>query len=52
VEQAAEAVASAHAALLLADDGWIGGWIRWLEPERPVWPVGVAVLDVDSADLL
>jgi hypothetical protein len=52
VEQAAGAVASAHTALLLADDGWIGGRIRWLEPERPVWPVGVVVLDVDSEDLL
>ena len=30
----------------------LAGGSGWLEPERPVWPVGVVVLEVDSEDLL
>jgi hypothetical protein len=28
------------------------GWIRRLQPERPVWAMGVVVLDVDLQHLL
>ena len=38
--------------MLLAGKGWFDGWIRRLQPERPVWAMGVVVLDVDPEDLL
>jgi hypothetical protein len=38
--------------LTLAGKGWSDGWIRRLQPERPVRTVGVVVLDVDPQDLL
>jgi hypothetical protein len=38
--------------MILAGKGWFDGWIRRLQPERPVSTVGVVVLDVDPKDLL
>jgi hypothetical protein len=53
VEQATEQVSSMNAAVsALIYDGQSGGWIRRLELQRPVRPVPVVVLDVDSEDLL
>jgi hypothetical protein len=53
MHETAEQVASVDLGrLILAGEGWSNGWIRWLQPERPVRPVGVVVLDVDSKDLL
>ncbi len=53
VEETAEQVASEHPAFLtLTDDGQLGGSVRRLELERPVWTVPVVVLDVDPKDLL
>jgi hypothetical protein len=37
--------------MILAGKGWFDGWIRRLQPERPVWAMGVVVLDVDPKDL-
>jgi hypothetical protein len=47
VEQAAEPVTPLHTAAILADDGWTGPWIWWLQLERPVGTVDVVMLDVD-----
>jgi hypothetical protein len=53
VEQATEQVSSMNAAFsALIYDGQSGGWIRRLELQRPMRPVPVVVLDVDSQDLL
>jgi hypothetical protein len=53
VEETAEQVASEHPPFLtLTDDGQLGGSVRRLELERPVWTVPVVVLDVDPKDLL
>ena len=53
VEQATEQVSSMNAAVsALIYDGQSGGWIRRLELQRPVRPVPVVVLDIDSQDLL
>ena len=53
VEESAEQVASMHpACLAVAGDTQVGGWIRRSQSERPVRPVPVVVLDVDSEDLL
>jgi len=53
MEETAEQIASTHAALLiLANNGWSGGWVRRLEMERPVGMVPVVVRDVDPKDLL
>jgi len=38
--------------MILAGKGWFDGWIRRLQPERPVWAMGVVVLEVDPKDLL
>jgi hypothetical protein len=38
--------------LIVAGEGWSDGWIRRLQPERPVRPMRVVVLDVDLKDLL
>jgi hypothetical protein len=38
--------------MILAGKGWFDGWIRRLQPERPVWAMGVVVLDIDVEDLL
>ena len=38
--------------LILAGRGWFDGWIRRLQPERPVRTVAVVVLEVDPKDLL
>jgi hypothetical protein len=51
VEQATERVWSMNAACsALVHDGQSGGWIRRCEPQRPVRPVPVVVLGVDSQD--
>jgi hypothetical protein len=53
VEQATEQVSSMNAAFsALIYDGQSGGWIWRLELQRPMRPVPVVVLDVDSQDLL
>ena len=53
VQETAEQVASMHDALLiLANNGWSGGWVRRLELKRPVRTVPVVVRDVDPKDLL
>jgi hypothetical protein len=53
MDETAEQIASTHAALLiLANNGWSGGWVRRLEMERPVGTVPVVVRDVDPKDLL
>jgi hypothetical protein len=53
MEKTAEQVASAHLAWpTVADDPQIGGWIRRLQPERPVRPMRVVVLGIDPQDLL
>ena len=53
MEQATEQVSSMNAAVsALIYDGQSGGWVRRLELQRPVRPVPVVVLDVDSQDLL
>jgi hypothetical protein len=53
VEQATEQVSPMNAAFsALVHDGQSGGWIRRLELQRPVRPVPVVVLDIDSQDLL
>jgi hypothetical protein len=52
MEETAEQVTSEHRAVLtLTDDGQLGGSVRRLELERPVWTVPVVVLDVDPKDL-
>jgi len=38
--------------LIFAGKGWFDGWIRRLQPERPVRTVAVVVLEVDPKDLL
>jgi hypothetical protein len=53
VEQATEQVSSMHAAVsTLIHDGQSGGWARRLKLQRPVRPMPVVMLDVDSEDLL
>src|SRR6266508_1971621 len=53
VEEAVEQVASADSGrLLVADEGRSGCWIRRLQPEGPVRPMGVVVLNVDLEGLL
>jgi hypothetical protein len=53
MQETAEQVTSAHlTSFILTDDGQSGGSVRRLKPERPVRPMGVVVLDVDSKDLL
>ena len=53
VEQATEQVSSMNAAFsALIYDGQSGGWIWRLELQRPMRPVPVVVLDVESQDLL
>jgi hypothetical protein len=53
VEQATEQVSSMNAAFsTLIHDGQSGGRVRRLELQRPVRPVPVVVLDIDSQDLL
>ena len=37
---------------ILASEGRFDSWIRRLQPERPVWAMGVVVLDVDPQHLL
>jgi hypothetical protein len=37
---------------ILATKGRFDSWIRRLQPERPVWAMGVVVLDVDPQHLL
>jgi hypothetical protein len=37
---------------IFAGEGLFDGWLRRLQPERPVSTVGVVVLDVDPKDLL
>jgi hypothetical protein len=47
VEETAEQVAAMHsAAVILAEDGHLGGRTWWLQPQRPVGPVEVVMLDV------
>jgi hypothetical protein len=53
MEETAEQVAWVDPGWLIgADKGRSGGWIRRLQPERPVRPMGVVVLGVDSKGLL
>jgi hypothetical protein len=53
MQETAEQVASVDSGwLVVADKARSGGWIRRLQPERPVRPMGVVVLGVDSKDLL
>jgi hypothetical protein len=48
MEEAPKEVASVHSGSpILSDVGQPGGWIRRLQPERPVRTVGVVVLDID-----
>jgi hypothetical protein len=37
---------------ILATEGRFDSWIRRLQPEGPVWAMGVVVLDVDPQHLL
>jgi hypothetical protein len=48
VHESAEQVAPVDLGrLILADEGRFDGWIRRLQPERPVRPMGVVMLDID-----
>ena len=37
---------------ILATEGRFDSWIRWFQPESPVWAMGVVVLDVAPQYLL
>jgi hypothetical protein len=53
MKESAEQVASMHpSCLAVADDAQVGGWIRWVQSERPMGTVGVVVLDVGPEHLL
>jgi hypothetical protein len=53
VEQTAEQVTPANfGRLIVADEGRSGSWVRRLKAKRPVRPMGVVVLNVDSEHLL
>jgi len=53
MDQATEQVSSMNAAYsVLINEPQCWGWIRRLELQRPVRPVAVVVLDVDSQNLL
>ena len=53
MEQATEHVSSMNAAVsAFVYDDQFGGWVRRLELQRPVRPVPVVVLEVESQDLL
>jgi hypothetical protein len=43
---------AAHPVLSPCDGGRTDPWDRWLQPESPVWTVGVVVLDIDPKDLV
>jgi len=48
VHESAEQVAPVDLGrLILANEGRFDGWIRRLQPERPVRPMGVVMLDID-----
>jgi hypothetical protein len=53
VKQTAEQVTPADLGrLIVADEGRSGGWVRRLKAKRPVRPMGVVVLNVDSEHVL
>jgi hypothetical protein len=53
VKQTAEQVTPADLGrLIVADEGRSGSWVRRLKAKRPVRPMGVVVLNVDSEHLL
>jgi hypothetical protein len=53
VHETTEQVASIDSVrLILVGEGSSDGWIRRLQPKRPVRAVGVVVLDIDPEDLL
>ena len=53
VKQTAEQVTPADLGrLIVADEGRSGGWVRRLKTKRPVRPMGVVVLNVDSEHVL
>jgi hypothetical protein len=53
MEETAEPIAAADLTLLaLADDVQTGGWIRRLQPERPVRTMTVVVVDIDPKHTL
>jgi hypothetical protein len=53
VHESAEQVASVGLdRLIIASEGRFDSGIRRLQPERPVWAMGVVVLDVDPQHLL
>jgi hypothetical protein len=53
MEETAEPIAAANlTSLTLADDVQTGGWIRRLQPERPVRTMTVVVVDIDPEHTL
>jgi hypothetical protein len=53
VKQTAEQVTPADLGrLIVADEGRSGAWVRRLKAKRPVRPMGVVVLNVDSEHVL
>jgi len=53
MEETAEPITAANlTSLAIADDVRTGGWIRRLQPERPVRTMTVVVVDIDPKDLL
>jgi hypothetical protein len=53
MEETAQPIAAANlTSLTLADDVQTGGWIRRLQPERPVGTMTVVVVDIDPQHLL
>jgi hypothetical protein len=53
MEETAEPITAANlTSLAIADDVRTGGWIRRLQPKRPVRTMTVVVLDIDPKDLL